>query len=826
MATLLAKDSGNFTDASTWGLVDSASLVDSVAAISNISTTYVNSPSFSPGAITIDGVAVRIASRTITTTATFFLQLFNVTTSTQIAEVSIAVNDLPATTSAGSIAPGLGWVFFRFGAPITLVSGQNYAIGLRVTTANHVVCYRNATANNWTRLLRTTTNAAPAASDILHIAPEFSAPATYIARTVTMNNTSSTLFGDLSVPNSISISNHCSLRYGVAASTNYRLRVRGLMGVFAGGKLEIGSTVTPIPATSSATLEFDGVANVDSGLGIGSQGNFETHGNTKTTTNTLLTSTANAGTSILNVLSTAGWQAGDRIAIASTSRTPTEAEDFTISTVNSPTQITLSGALAFTHEAVGDVVAEVINLTRNVKIFGNSSTIQSFVVGDSSDQFHCRDTEFYYLGSGTTARRGITVQATYNSCIIERCAIHSAGVTSSLGLFFGGGINSVVQVLNNSFYDIAAQLISISTSVFSAMTISDNYGIRARAGGGVVLSTVNNKVVTNNRISSCTGYGFSFSQDGAIIDTFDGNISHSNGTSTSAALGFSMLYLRGVLSNCIAYRNAAPGFLISGCQDLYLTNCKAFGNGVTNIDMTTIGSPGVIGLYDSIIDAGATLTSPIGLRVQSGGCGNFDADNCTFGATNEHSTGDIVITTPTTTFNMRADNCLFASTNPFVFPERLTPSSIVGFSAHNQIPNNHLSIRRTGRITIDTIIFDTSPSMRLTPTSSTEKLRTGRFDVPVRAGESLTVSVKVRRSVAGDGAAYNGALPRLFLRKAAALGVNSEIILATATVLSSGAFETLTGTTPVAPTDGVFSFGVDCDGTTGWINIDSWSVTP
>lgn len=93
------------------------------------------------------------------------------------------------------------------------------------------------------------------------------------------------------------------------------------------------------------------------------------------------------------------------------------------------------------------------------------------------------------------------------------------------------------------------------------------------------------------------------------------------------------------------------------------------------------------------------------------------------------------------------------------------------------------------------------------------------------SGTVSTDSVKVRKSVAGDGTAYNGNFPRLILKANPSAGstYNSDIVYATVTVASNGAWETLSYTLPVAVTDNIgMEFYVDCDGTTGWINVDTF----
>jgi hypothetical protein len=91
-------------------------------------------------------------------------------------------------------------------------------------------------------------------------------------------------------------------------------------------------------------------------------------------------------------------------------------------------------------------------------------------------------------------------------------------------------------------------------------------------------------------------------------------------------------------------------------------------------------------------------------------------------------------------------------------------------------------------------------------------------------GSTATVKVWVRKSTAGDGAAYNGNEPRLILLLDTYTGYTSETVCDTMTA-SAGTWEQLTFTTAAISGNTAFSFVVDCDGTTGWINVDKWEAS-
>jgi hypothetical protein len=118
-----------------------------------------------------------------------------------------------------------------------------------------------------------------------------------------------------------------------------------------------------------------------------------------------------------------------------------------------------------------------------------------------------------------------------------------------------------------------------------------------------------------------------------------------------------------------------------------------------------------------------------------------------------------------------------------------------------------------------------APSERLTPQSTTLKLRSGSKFVALSAGQSTRISVYMRKSsVANNGVAYNGTSPRLILKRNATMGIASDIVVDQLDTTSE-IFLKLSGVSPTVTDTGVLEFYVDCDGTTGWINIDNWSAT-
>lgn len=170
------------------------------------------------------------------------------------------------------------------------------------------------------------------------------------------------------------------------------------------------------------------------------------------------------------------------------------------------------------------------------------------------------------------------------------------------------------------------------------------------------------------------------------------------------------------------------------------------------------------------------------------------------------------------------NNCTINETTEVSFKTDWSGSSLSS-QRHDQTDGNHKTWKYFGIVATDSTIFRTaSPSERLTPNNESYKLESGSRIIAVSDGATLTPSVYVRESVVGDGTDYNGSRIRLIVKRNDAIGITADTVLSTATASSEGAFELLSGTTVTATDDGAMEFVVDCDGTTGWINIDDWSV--
>jgi hypothetical protein len=175
-------------------------------------------------------------------------------------------------------------------------------------------------------------------------------------------------------------------------------------------------------------------------------------------------------------------------------------------------------------------------------------------------------------------------------------------------------------------------------------------------------------------------------------------------------------------------------------------------------------------------------------------------------------------------------NCLFFGT-PAAFVSTTQFTSVNGFNGvtslkHNGVTNEYRQYQSNGMIENDNIItYNSLPTIRIVPAVLTNKTFSNSVRVAVQSGQTCTISVAVRKSVAGDGIAYNGNQPRLMYAFNPLAGNLTETVAVSATNAANGAWQILTYTTPAVSHNCVLEFYIDCDGTFGWINIDDFKTT-
>lgn len=838
MAVRIALATGNFLTASTWGTIDATSYTSGENAATVLPTSYgtaCRTVSTTPGAITIRGIGVKLNVRT-GTTGTMTVHLATAADHVEVSGTAVTINtaDLPAAVAADING---GWIYFKFAGDVTLAGATTYEVEAKTSSGSQVSLWRtDGTVGNVAIFLQTTTTGAPVAGDDLIITGIHTTTGAPAAVTVTMDETATTDYGAGStslVTPSLAIGNSGTLTYGTTAATNYYLRQSGNVIVYAGGTLNMGTTGTPMPRNSSAVLNFDSAVNVDFGLTVRNLGTFNAQGLSRTSGKNVVSCKLNADSpvndTVLDVDTDTGWLDNDEIAVASTSRTAADCEAGTINVTVTATQLTVDGfagvggGLAVAHSGTSPTQAEVILLTRNVQIFGASTSLQGYVDIKATATIDCDWTEFKWLGSATSNKRGIDLATTTGSVSFQYCALHDFGISSSIGVNFTGASGSAWTFSNNVTWKIASIHFQVAATSGTTWTADTNVFIRNTSNALVILSDVGG-TFTNITTVGATLQGVSIGES-AITGTISNLTSHSN---TDVGIAMGNAGTQGTLTTLACWRNAATGFGNSASMpDLTISGLTAFGNTTSNFDF--LAAAGRLALVSPVFNGDSTFATTNGIRVSNVPVGELIILNGNFGTVSGIKTAHTNDITITTAGYVRAmlNNTILASGTELSGQTLLTPNSFISSQKHDQTAGNHKTWKKYGTISIDTTanMFRTaSPSERLTPNNASNKLTSSTKQATAANGAAVTPSVYVRESVAGDGTDYNGARVRLIVKRNDAVGITADTVLATATVASEGAWQLLTAATAKATDDGVMEFYIDCDGTTGWVNLDDWSV--
>ena len=835
MADLICTADGNLTAAATWGLVDTTSKnVSTNTSTTTLGTGNSDSQTFTPGAITVDGIALRLASRAAgSPTNTLTVTLRNSTDATDAATVTINVSDLPPCSTSDIDG---GWFFAKFASPVLLTAGKAYLVRLSLSaTSTAVLIYRDATAANHQRLLRTTTTQAPTTGDDMFIMAEISAGGSVATRTVTMDSTAATDYGfgnTAILAPAFAISKGGTLTYGTSASTNYVLRISGHMVVYSGGTLNIGTTGTPIPRTSTAVLEFDSsntaITNGAFGLSLRNLATFTAQGLSRTVGKNIYYCLLNTDEAVaqttLGVDTDTGWLSGDEIGIASTTRLRGEAESRTLNADAGASSLVVTAGLTNAHSGTAPTQAEVILLTRNVKIRSVSSTNPGYIWAHDTSSVDIDWTEFRYMGGSGTVAGMICNTTGTGSLSIQYCSCRDA-----IGYWFYAD-----QSDSNNFtfqYNVAYTTggassnigVRVSATSGTNWTVADNVVVSAGASTDIFYLDDLGGTVARNRASGGSG-GFRIDHDDAAFGVFEDNLAHSN-----AGVGFlwaANTCNRRTLSNLTAWRNNGIGFQIASStgsglpwREVKFSGVTAFGNGVSNITLAGYFDK-CRGLNWSVYgEASYSVTNGV---LWSGGANRaaeWRWDNSSFSV----HTNDFNFNSAATRFLFEFWDCSFASGTEWANTGSITAGSAIRSTRHDGTATRMKTLFFEGTVEDEQTIFNTAaPSAKVTPNAvatSAFRFEGVRAYAPVNNGSTVTFSVRVRKT-----AAYDGSAPRLVVKMNPAIGIDADAVLDTLTV-AADTWEELTGSCAAASADGVVEAVVDCDyGTGGNIYVDDFTV--
>jgi len=884
--TYLSRQNGNLTDPNSWLQICTATdcELDSEAANTALTTSgYSYSNTTIPPAVEIGAVAVKVASRAASPSGTITVQLYNNTAGTEAFAVTINVSDINAANASAA-----GWYVFKTTSPVTPNGTDAYKIGAKTSVASMVNLY-SSTATNWSRMLRLTAAAAaaPTTNDKLMIGGGCTAAATCTTHTITMNETATTSYGPVvsgGPPQGMTINNYGVLTYGTSASTNYYMKVKGVLRVYGGGTLNIGASGAQMPSTSTATLEMDSAANVDSGLYIDNGATMNVYGATKTNVWQLLTSdvggfvntsgtavtaitsqcqsftgmtgtvtingssytissvtdathlvlTGSAGTqskvkfthpgtaNVIHVADTSGWAAGDTLAIAPTSQTYTESESFTIASVDSGTQVTLSSPLIYTHQgmppATGPIAAEVLNLTRNVQIRGVSATLQGYVYVAPTATVTWRYADFNQLGSATANKRGIDVATTTGSFNMQYCSRRDSTVSGSCGIFLNSSSNNNIVYAHSVSYNVDDLHIYARSTTGNSLLYNDLIMVKnSAADHSIAIFYDLGSTITNVRVAG--GIRGMTVYERTALNGALGWTSHSN-----LAYGLQMQGMTGSVSNVILYRTGTTQLYLLTVSSLTLDSFVVAGGLNTQINPADTGE--AVRIVNSTVacDSASTCTH---LMYPDTYNATLAIENSSLGATSGIYTAvaSNVLYAPYVQMRVRLLNTMVQTSGTMFNLTMINPLSYIRAQRYNATDGDHRAWYPYGTVNGSTtpIAGHTQPYELMTPsgTTSAQKLESSEKCAPVDASGTATFTAYIYKS-----AEYTGSQPRMVLKAKDLQVVSTDTVLTTASG-GTGAWETLTGTTPAASYAGIACVVIDADnvgGGGGTVAVDDFSV--
>jgi hypothetical protein len=857
---ILRSDAVNFSAVGSWyscGVVTGQPQIAGVLS-TLLTTTVLYSSTWTGDSGTYDGVLVQVLSRSASPSGTFRLVVRK--TNSPASDVAGSV----VTVNVADLPLNGGWVFLKFSGTIgPLTSGNSYAIGLSTSASSQVTMVRNGTASNWNRLLRLVTSPGSlAAADRFWICGEKTGAGTQNTRKAFIDTTAGVDYGP------IDIGSGGTLESLTAASTNYILRTVGVLTISEGGTLNMGTSGTRMPSTSSCEIQLGSTSlGADGTAGIECRGTWNAYGATKTFDRTKLTADEAAGSTSLDVADNTGWASGDLIAIAATVRVDTDQQCEARTLTGAGTTSLPVGATAFAHQGTDDVKGEVVLLTRNVRVRatqqGTHVTPTTGVVGYvrlyPTAVFNASWASFADLGTTVPGKRGIEIETTTGSATFDRCSFYGF---SSNGLFLSGAGVANVSITNCVTFNFVGRTaapagsgngltipqttgvgtITITGNVFlqrvsssaihnvilgDLVTFDSNtivggfYGLAVTRANNPTAWTVTGLVIHNSRRA-----GIIFQSQVKNLTFTNTTIYRASSADATSQGGICILQpggsLMGITFNGTGLAGG-KGLILFGCYDnikMYGTQCSVGSFVVENASI------------DGDSKTGGGAVHEAGISIADGSRAGLSFINTTFGTSPDsggkttHSVGDIEIG-GSSFVQALFENCAFRSTTEVAGAASMIAGSWIRMQRADQTNGQHKTHFPYGIVELDSVTTPRTggaqPTEKLTPNSTT-RLESSPVAIAIQNGQSTIPKVWVKKSGANGTQATR---PRIMLKKNPAMGVTADTLIGVEAV-DDTLWQQLNAAgvaTPTATDDGVFEFVVDSSNVNGVVNCDDWAFT-
>jgi hypothetical protein len=525
------------------------------------------------------------------------------------------------------------------------------------------------------------------------------------------------------------------------------------------------------------------------------------------------------------------WVTGDGVVVAGTSRSATQNDVVTVSSVSGNT-VYISNTFSFPHLGTGDIVADVAKLNRNVKIFATSPTnfATSIFLGSNTTRVNLNGIEIYDVGATNAATiAGNNISDSLVTC--KNSSFYFTNIRSGSFIIYGNSSYKSDVIDNNFFYNSTSFAINgAGLTPTTAYTVTNNISINTGGFNFPIHGNFNNNIacggIASNNVGITLQAFFSGTMDNCKIYSVTRGLSiaEPNVNGQVNPTGFTINNLR-------SFRNSVCSIQFNGAVTrripLTFINSRLFGS-FRSIDTNGSISGNFI-FKDSFFWGGSGETSS-NLFLRQGGASSthtgFYFDNCNIGLDYNGNTSNFssAILILAGLNNSYFNNCLFSGT------ESSTPGVPIDYFPgyvsvnHNRLPGSIKTFKSSAILTKDTsITYNGLPTVRVTPQSASFNATSDPVKVAVRSGQTLTISVKVRKSASPD-TAYGGIQPQLVHLINPLVGnfINTSVVTG---VTANGIWETLSYTTPIINNDTTLDFYVICNGTTGFINVTDWDAS-
>ncbi len=520
-----------------------------------------------------------------------------------------------------------------------------------------------------------------------------------------------------------------------------------------------------------------------------------------------------------------GWVDNDLLVIAPTGRTYSHWDTCLVNVAPTTTTVNVDGWQGtaplyaagvgtkglWCHQGEGTPTqarAEVLNLTRNIKVFSTDITKRCYISAATTAVVTMSYIEVYSCGVTTAAKRALSVLTTTGSVTGTGSVFHDVGQGVAVTALTTGTFtptNWIVWSSERHAWSISALTLSgagaltVTACVGAGVTVGGNYGISIGDAGSLFPSC---------RATGNVSSGFFISEANVSVPdgAYDGIVAHSNGSSGVVWNNTQYTAVANDISALVSWRNVGFGVYTVIQSVLRLSSPVVFGNSLSQL-LAAVGVLRVVSLTDA--ETNGTYQSPT-LQVYGG---LLEVIGGTIYGTPLFAGCGVMRVNGSTWTSFGAPTIATGQDGAYGY--------LLSFR-HNGLADDHRIYFRYGSVLSNATTRHTASGL------SWQHLPTGGaavwfrpniyFRVPVQSGIATTIKAWVYEDATYDGTAH----PRIVALGGYLQGIASDGVGDSHT--GAEAWEQLTVT--VTPTEtGMLPFIVEGQGTTGSFYVDDLSVT-